>query len=82
MPELLSYGAGLTKLSYVKFILILMPIAITGASIFVFLGSMLKGDQSTLIGLGFPAVSAVVALIGGYLFAQSIRKRHQDAPEL
>ena len=74
MPELLSYGAGLTKLSYLPFIAILTPITAIGSTSFVFIGSILNPDnQSVLIGFGLPAIGVVAMIIGGTLFAKSVK---------
>lgn len=75
MPELLSYGAGLTKLSYWRVISIMVPISAVGSALFVFIGSVLDpNNQSVLIGFGLPIVGIVAMLIGGTLFAKSLKK--------
>src|SRR3989344_1016065 len=75
MPELLAYGAGLTKLPFRNFILILMPLSIIASSILVFFGSLLNPSSSSLwIGLGIPLLGAAAILIGGTLFAKSVMK--------
>jgi len=75
MPELLAYGAGLTRLPFRNFILILMPLSIIASSIFVFFGSLLNPSSSSLwIGLGIPLLGAAAILIGGTLFAKSVMK--------
>ncbi len=74
LPEVLSYGAGLSKLPYVKFIAILLPFSLVAASILVFFGSILNPDnQSLIISLGIPFVGACAILVGGYLFTQGVK---------
>ncbi len=75
MPELLSYGAGLTKIKYWKFISIMLPVTIVGSSLFVYLGSILTSD-SIFIGFGLPLLGIFAALIGGTLFAKSIKDKN------
>lgn len=76
MPELLSYGAGLTKLNYWSVIAIMVPITAVGSTIFVFIGSILDpNNTSILIGFGLPAVGILAMLIGGSLFAKSVLKK-------
>lgn len=74
MPEILAYGAGLTKLPYPYFISIMTPITAIGSALFVFIGSILDpNNQSVLIGFGLPAVGMLAVLIGGSLFAKAIK---------
>lgn len=75
-PELLSYGAGLSKLPYIKFISILWPITLIGSTILVLLGSSLNlSSSSFLISIGIPAVGAICIIIGGSLFVKSIKNK-------
>lgn len=74
LPEALAYGAGLTRLSYVSFIAIIVPITAIGAILFVFIGSLLEAGHSYLIGLALPALGVIAILIGGTLFRRSIIK--------
>ena len=76
LPEVLSYGAGLSRLSYIKFIGILMPFLITVASILVFFGSILKpNSESLLIALVIPVAGALAIIIGGTLFMKSLKQK-------
>ena len=76
LPEVLSYGAGLSRLSYIKFIGILMPFLITVASILVFFGSILKpNSESLLIALVIPVAGALAIVIGGTLFMKSLKQK-------
>mgnify|MGYP003393150184 CR=1 FL=1 len=73
MPELLAYGAGLTRLPYLNFITTIVPITAVGSGLFVFIGSILDpGNQSILIGFGLPAVGVLAMLIGGFLFSKKV----------
>ena len=75
LPEVLAYGAGLSRLPYLKFIFILSPMAAIAASVLVFFGSILNpSGSSLLISLGVPALGAVAILIGGFFFTRGIMK--------
>ena len=79
LPELLSYGAGLSRLSYKKFILISPPFLVIPSIILVFLGSVLDaGNKSLLLGLLIPVMGATALLIGGTLFTRVLRKREDS----
>ena len=79
IPEVLSYGAGLSRLSYLKFIGILMPLLIMVASILVFFGSILKPDsESIFVALIIPVLGVLAVIIGGTLFMKSIRKKKAE----
>ena len=74
-PELLSYGAGLSKLSYLKFIFILWPMTLIGSTVLILLGSSLGlSKNSLLISLGIPALGALCIIIGGSSFIKAIKK--------
>lgn len=74
MPEILAYGAGLTRLPYPYFISIMVPITAIGSSLFVFIGSLLgPSSESILIGFGLPALGMIAVLVGGSLFAKAIK---------
>lgn len=76
LPEVLSYGAGLGKLNYAKFITIIMPFEIVAASILVFFGSILNPDSgSLLIGLGIPLLGAIFIITGGTLFMRGLKEK-------
>ena len=76
LPEVLSYGAGLSRLAYIKFISILMPFSITAASVLVFFGSILNPEsESFLIGILVPILGALVVITGGTLFMKSLNKK-------
>lgn len=75
-PELLSYGAGLSKLPYWKFILILWSGSMLATSLLVAFGSKfsVSGNDSLLLTLGLPLVGGCVALIGGWFFLRALKK--------
>ena len=76
LPEVLSYGAGLSRLSYLKFIGILMPFLIIVASILVFFGSILKpNSESILIALIIPVLGALAIIIGGSLLIREVKRK-------
>lgn len=66
MPELLAYGAGLSRLPYYKFILTLWPLALVGSATLVFFGSKIEGTAHSLISAALiPLAIGTVVLIGG-----------------
>jgi len=77
MPELLSYGAGLSRLPYLKFILIITPLSIVASSLLVFFGSILDiNSNSILLSLGLPILGALVIIAGGTIFVRSVKKKN------
>lgn len=75
MPELLSYGAGLTVLPYRKFISILWPLSLVLSSVLVLFGSVLDiSKNGGLIAFVIPAIGFVIFLCGGWLFLKSVKK--------
>lgn len=75
-PELLAYGAGLSKLSYWKFILILWPGYLVVSAVLVLLGSSLTFLQGSLIiSLGIPIIGTICVLIGGWLFIRALKNK-------
>lgn len=75
LPELISYGAGLSRIRYTTFISILMSFMILGSAVLVSLGVFLDlSNQSTLVSFGMPIVFIIIALIGGTLFVRSVSK--------
>jgi uncharacterized membrane protein YdjX (TVP38/TMEM64 family) len=49
VPELLAYGAGLSRLSYVNFMLIIMPISLIGSTTLVGLGQYLGFNKQMIL---------------------------------
>ncbi len=77
VPELLSYGAGLTKLPYLTFISILLPLSAIASSILVLIGASFDfGDKSLLVSIGIPAIAGSVMLISGALFLYFAKKEN------
>ena len=75
LPEILAYGAGLSRLSYIKFIGILWPFFTAITAILVFFGSILEPKgESVLIGFAIPILGAFAMLIGGYIFMRGMKK--------
>ncbi len=76
MPELLAYGAGLTKIRYGSFISILSPLSFLLSSVIVLFGSVLDIDKGgTFIALIFPALGMIVFMTGGWLFMKAVNKK-------
>ena len=75
LPDVLSYAAGLSRISYIKFISILWPFFTAVTAILVLFGSILEPrSESLLIGLAIPIAGAVAMLIGGSFFLRAVRK--------
>ena len=79
IPELLAYGAGLSHLSYIRFISTLWPIVVVLTAILVFFGSTLQPRSgSVLIGFALPIAGALSMLIGGYIFMRGMKKGRKE----
>lgn len=79
LPEILAYGAGLSRLPYYKFISILWPFFTMVASILVFIGSILEPSGKTIfIGFVIPIIGACAMLVGGFFFMRDVNKNKQD----
>lgn len=74
LPELVSYGAGLSKLPYPIFIGILLPLASAASAVFVFFGSTLSAENSISMALIMPVVAMVVMGIGGWFFLKGLKE--------
>lgn len=79
MPDLLSYGAGLSKLRYRYFILILTPLSAVISTLLVLFGATLGGD-SLSFALIIPAVAVLVIGIGAYFFYRAVTKKNPLEP--
>lgn len=75
-PEGVSYAAGLTKINFLRFIIIQMGIAIVPIALMVSLGSILVGQSEEGIILAISAVAIIAAGIGGWWF-YTIAKKHK-----
>ncbi len=78
LPELISYGTGLSKLPYWKFISILWPASSIAAGMLVFIGSYIGDSKSSLvvstIGL---TLAGTIMLSGIWFFVQHIKNKHK-----
>ena len=72
LPEVVSYGAGLSRLPYRKFIIIMWPFFTAITTVLVFLGSWI---DSGWVGILVPVVGALAMIVGGTLFTKNLRKR-------
>ena len=76
LPEVIAYGAGLSKLPYLKFILILMPLSAVASAVLVSLGAVLdSAEQPLVLTLFIPLAAGVIILIGGWLFLRGVGKK-------
>ena len=77
-PELLSYAAGLSRLSFIKFVLIAPPFLFIPSFILVFFGSVLDPESQTfLITLTLPIMGALGMIGGGFLFSRELAKERK-----
>lgn len=74
--EVIAYGAGLSTIRYPKFIAILMPLSMIGASILIGIGSTFgaRGDSMTPFIL-VPLVMLGGGLIGFYFFVKKEKRK-------
>lgn len=76
LPELISYGAGLSRIPYPIFISMLLPLSALLSASLVFFGSLLDLSQgSLLVTIGMPLVGTAVVLLGGWFFLRGVNKR-------
>lgn len=77
LPELISYGTGLSKLPYWKFISILWPASSIAAGILVFIGSYIGDSNSSFavstIGL---MIVGTIMLSGVWFFVRHVKQKH------
>jgi uncharacterized membrane protein YdjX (TVP38/TMEM64 family) len=66
-PELLAYGAGLSRLSYFKCILILWPLSMIVSATLVLFGSSISLTNGSFLG-----ASLIPMVIGGAVFATGL----------
>ena len=80
VPDLLSYGAGLSKLPYPFFIGIIAPLsAVVSTTLVLFGASLGAGDGFTPI-LLIPAVAFVAMACGAFFFYRAITKSDPSEP--
>ncbi|MEK9184299.1 MAG: VTT domain-containing protein [Patescibacteria group bacterium] len=76
LPELISYGTGLSRLPYPIFISVLLPLSAVMSATLVLFGSLLDfSEGSLLITIGMPLVGGVIIAIGGYLFLRGVNEK-------
>ena len=75
-PEILSYACGLTRISYIAFISILMPLWTLVSGLVVLLGAQF-GEHTKLLGLAAPLIAGVLFLTGIYM----INRKKVDTPQ-
>lgn len=76
LPELISYGTGLSRLPYPIFISVLLPMSVIMSSALVFFGASLGASESSVfISFMLPFAGSAVIMLGGYLFYRSMRKK-------
>lgn len=79
-PDLLSYGAGLSRLPYPIFIAIIMPLSAVVSTILVLFGSALGGGGDMTYALLLPVGAIALMLVGGFFFLRAILKKDLSAP--
>ena len=80
IPDLLSYGAGLSKLRYPVFIGIIMPLSAVISTLFVLFGASISGADHFSYILIVPAIGVVVMMFGAFLFYQAVTKKDPNEP--
>lgn len=75
LPELLSYGAGLSKLPYRVFIVIIVPLSGIISTLLVLFGSTISGSDSLGLVFLLPLGGALVMGAGAFLFYRAISKK-------
>jgi uncharacterized membrane protein YdjX (TVP38/TMEM64 family) len=68
MPEIVCYAAGLTKMSYMQFIIVHMLVSIPMTAVLVGAGALFTFELSPLIIFGLLAVGTIATIIGGAWF--------------
>ena len=79
VPDLLSYGAGLSKLRYPVFIAIIAPLSAVVSTVFVLFGATFSegGISHFLI---IPVAGVAVAAVGAFFFYRAVMKRNPAEP--
>jgi len=77
MPELISYAAGLSRLSYIKFIAVLFPLSAVGSVILVLLGVVFS-ESEQLEYIFIPTLVGIVFFtLGIYFFGRAVLKNQR-----
>jgi len=79
-PDLLSYGAGLSKLRYPVFIAIIAPLSAVVSTVLVLFGASVGHADSFSYFLIVPVVGVVVLSAGAYFFYQALTKKDPAEP--
>jgi uncharacterized membrane protein YdjX (TVP38/TMEM64 family) len=77
LPEAVAYAAGLSRLSFIKFFIVQMGVAVPTIAILVTFGSLIHISTDPLILALLLGASAIVMFGGGALFAYQVAKRKQ-----
>jgi uncharacterized membrane protein YdjX (TVP38/TMEM64 family) len=75
LPEAVAYAAGLSKLPFLKFIVVQMGLAIPTIALMVYFGSLLHLSDNPLIMGGVLGLGAILMLVGGSLFLLQVKRR-------
>jgi uncharacterized membrane protein YdjX (TVP38/TMEM64 family) len=76
MPELIAYAAGLSRISFARFISVLFPLDVLGATVMVYFGSLFSvTEKSLMFVVVLPLISLSVVIIGGWLFVSNVRAK-------
>lgn len=75
-PELLAYGAGLSRLPYYRFIFILWPLSMVVSATLVLFGSSISLSKESFLGAALipMAIGGVVFATGMYFFFRPVKK--------
>jgi len=79
-PDLLSYGAGLSKLRYPVFIAIIAPLSAIVSTVLVLFGATIAGADTFSYMLILPVVGVIVMGAGAYFFYQALTKKDPSVP--
>ena len=80
IPDLLSYGAGLSRLPYPIFIGIIAPLSAVVSTVLVLFGATLGAGDSLSYVLIIPAIAIVVMGSGAFFFYRAITKENPAGP--
>jgi len=80
VPDLLSYGAGLSKLPYPIFISIIAPLSAVVSTVLVLLGASFGDGDSAAHFLIVPVVAILCMSVGGYFFLRAVTKKDPAEP--
>jgi uncharacterized membrane protein YdjX (TVP38/TMEM64 family) len=81
LPEAVAYAAGLSKLPFLKFIVVQMGLAIPTIALMVYFGSLLHLSDNPLIMGAVLGLGAILMLAGGSLFLLQVKRRMRKQKE-